>query len=168
MSKKTDEIKEEIAQTKAELTGKLGELEGQLREDAASVKGGLEGTFKTLQGTAKLFSLKHQARQRPLLMLGGSVVSGLVLTRWVRGSGEARSSYGPPAVSGPSVLERVATKFPEEVGFLKAVAFNFLVSFVAEKAKAGMPHLIEKIGEIETQLKTKLDSNKTPPKPETT
>lgn len=167
MSKKTDQIKEEISQTKADLTEKLGELEAHLREDAAAVKDGVEGVIHQFQGTARLFSLKHQVRQRPLLMVGGSVLSGLIITRWWISSGDSRPVYAAPDSSGPSLLGRVARRYPDEVGVIKSLAFNLLLSLVAEKARAGMPDLVDKIGEIETQIKSSLDARKSSPKPET-
>ncbi len=164
MNKKSDQIKSEIAHTKAELGQKLEQLEGLVREDLSDVKEGVEGVIDNVKSTVKSFSLTHQVQQRPLLMAGGSMLTGLVFTRWLMGGqGPRRATISGPDYAtsrGPSLMSSVADRYPDEVRVLKTMAFSFLVNLVAEKAKEGLPHLVESIGAIERRLKEEIAARK--------
>jgi len=160
MSKKIDEVKAEIARTKVDLTKKLGDLESQLRDDATVVKRGIDGAARTIQSTAKAFSVRHQVEKRPLFMLGGSILSGLVVSRWWITSADRTPTYEVGPQPRPSLVGRVARQFPDEVGVVKTVVATHLLNFLADKAKERMPDLVDKIGEIETRIKSKIESKK--------
>ena len=164
MTKKSDKVREEIARTKADLAQKLGQLESQVRDDTLSARETLEGAIENVKSTAKMFSLTHQVQQRPLLMAGGSMVTGLIFTRWLMGGrGHAIGSPQRPSyesVGAPSVVESLVDRYPEEVRVIKTMAFSFLVNLIAEKAKAGLPHLVDSIGAIERRLKDELAARK--------
>ncbi len=165
MSKKSDRIKNEIAQTKADLATKLESLEDTLRADVGMAKESLEGAIENVKATARFFSLTHQVQERPLLMVGGAMLSGIVFTRWLVGGSATQRA---PLRTDPShrqaarpvsvpLLRAVAQNYPDEVRMIKSMAISFLINFIAEKAKANLPHLMDTVGEFEQRLKTELN-----------
>jgi hypothetical protein len=95
-----------------------------------------------------------------LLMAGGSMVSGVLVTHWLVASRQDRPPvFVPPYVPKeprPSLVETVSEKFPDEVRMVKTAAFGLLINFAANRAKASLPHLEEKISEIERRVKAGL------------
>jgi hypothetical protein len=163
MTKKTDQMREEIARTKADLTNKLGQLEGQVRDEVSGVKEGVEEAIDSVKSTARMFSLTYQIQQRPLLMAGGSMLTGLVLTRWLVGPGHRRAPMAEEsyrAAPAQSIVGAVVQRYPDEARVIKTMAFSFLINLVAQKAKAGWPHLVDTIGAIERRLKDQLSTKK--------
>lgn len=160
MSKKSDKLREEIAQTKAHLSQNLEKLEAQVRQDVGSAKESLEGAIHNVKSAVSFFSLEEQIQKRPLLMAGASMLSGVVFTRWlVGGGGYSRAPLAEGRRSGPAtprVVRAIAEQYPDEVRILKNMAFSFLVNLAAEKAKETLPHLVDTIGDLEKHLKKEM------------
>ncbi len=159
MTKKADRLKDEIAKTKADLSQKLSQLEAQVRQDAYDAKESLDGAIENVRATARVFSISHQVRQRPLVMAGGAMLTGLVCTRWLSGGRETRVISGP--IPQPSGLVTAAAKhFPAELSLIKSLAMTAIINIVAEKAKAEAPHLVEAIRALNRKIKLEKDRRK--------
>jgi hypothetical protein len=154
MDKKIEQLKMEIANTKADLKEKTGEFENRLREDVTNAKGAVEGAIHSVQSVAEGLSLKKLVQKRPLLMVGGSVVTGMVAGVILAPNRPVSRSI--PSEQRPSVARRVNDRFPNEVQLLKTMAFTHLVSFMARKAKTAFPDFVQKITEFEQQIASTL------------
>ncbi len=152
MDKTTEQLKAEIAQTKAELIEKAGEFENRLREDVTNAKDKVEGAIHNVKSVAEGLSLKRLIEKRPLLMLGGSVVAGVVVGSLLapKSSARSRATFD----EGPSLGKRVQDKFPDEIRILKSMAFTYLVNMMADKAKTAYPDFAQKINEFEEKITT--------------
>lgn len=158
MDKKAEQLKTEIAKTKADLKEKADEFESRLREDVTNAKDKVEGAIHNVQAVAAGLSLKNLAQKRPLLMFGGSVVSGIVVGSLLAPSPRANSS--DYSQQGPTLPGRMQDRFPDEVRILKTMAFTYLVNFVADRAKTAFPDIAHKISEFEQQLRTTIANKK--------
>ena len=81
MDQKSDLIKEDIEETRSQLTEKLGTLESQLRGTVQSARDTVEDTIQNVKDSVKKFTPGYQIEEHPLLILGGSVAAGLLVGR---------------------------------------------------------------------------------------
>ena len=163
MINKSDKLRDEIAQTKADLSQKLTKLERQVRQDVGAAKESLEGAIDNVKATVNFFSLEGQIQKRPLTMAGVSMVSGVIFTRWLVGGGNPRAPLNDGeyrAPSTPRIVSAISANYPDEVRILKTMAFSFLVNLAAEKAKQNLPHLVETINDLEKHLKNEMAKRK--------
>jgi len=135
MTKPSDILKAEIERTKAELKQKVEALESELREEVSDAKETVQGAIHGVQSVFEGVSISHQVQKRPLVMLGGSVLSGILVSRWWVTSGRSPRLLSP-GQPRESFLGKVADQFPDEVQMVKTMAINQLVNFVVNKAKA--------------------------------
>lgn len=161
MNNNTDDLVREIAAAEAELKRKLEALEDRVKGEMAWVKESVEGTFQTVKSVTSQLSLRHQMAERPLVVLGGSVLTGMLLARWWMGPPQRTEApmaerYINPPPPEPSMYARLSKQFPDEVQAVKTVAFSYVLNAVARKASERYPHLVDKIDELERQLKEKL------------
>lgn len=156
MDKKTDQLKAELAKTKADLKEKASEFETRLREDVTNAKDTVEGAIHNVQSIAAGLSLKKLAQKRPMLVLGGSVVSGMVVGHILAPKSRVNVNNSIPSHTGPSLAGRIHDQFPDEVRILKTMAFTYLVNLMADKAKSAFPEFVQKITDFEEKVTTKL------------
>ena len=147
MDSKTEQLKADIAKTKAELKEKASEFENRLRTNVTHAKDTVEGAIYNVQSVASGLSLKTYAQKRPMALLGGSVVSGIVVGAML--APRPRLKNTTPPIAKRSLAGRIYEQFPDEVRILKIMAFNSLVNLVANKAKAVFPELAHQISEFE-------------------
>jgi len=81
MDQKSDLIREDIDETRHQLTEKLEVLEGQLRETVESAKSTVEDTIENVRENLRKFTPTYQIQEHPLLYLGGVVAAGVVVGR---------------------------------------------------------------------------------------
>jgi ElaB/YqjD/DUF883 family membrane-anchored ribosome-binding protein len=188
MPDEPEQIRQEIEKTHGELTKKLSLVEDQLvntvtgatsdvAETIRTVKDSVEGTVEAVKETVeetvetvkRTFDLPYQVRQRPWLMVGGSVVAGFVAgsllggrsragwdTAGSGGGGDygtafqspatysdtaARSngSAAPAAPSKPGLLDRLWESLDGEIGKVKELAIGSLVGMLRDVAKRSLP-----------------------------
>lgn len=156
MDKKTEQLRAEIARTKADIREKASEFENRLRDDVTHAKDKVESAIHNVQSVASGLSLKNLVQKKPLLMVGGSVVSGIVVGSLL--APKRRHADQISSHEGSSFAGRVHDRFPDEVRVLKTMAFTYLVNFVADRAKTAFPDLVHKISEFEQHLKANIDN----------
>src|SRR5260370_34005892 len=86
---KPEEIREQMAETRAALVDKIDALEEKVLGTVETAQATVEHTVESVKGTVedsvaavkRTFDLKYQVEQRPWLMLGASVLGGYALGR---------------------------------------------------------------------------------------
>jgi hypothetical protein len=156
MDKNTEQLKAELEQTKADLREKAAEFESRLREDVSSAKESVEGAIQNVQTVAAGLSFKKLVQKKPLLMLGGSVMTGIVAGRMLAPRSRETIINSGYSEKGPSISARIQDRFPDEVRILKTMAYGYLLNMVTEKAKSAFPESVEKISDIEQRIKTNI------------
>jgi len=169
MDERTEQLQNQMEQTKASLTEKLETLEGQVSETVqsttaavsdtveavkdtvASVKESVEGT---VQSVAETFDLRLQVERHPWLMLGGAVALGCVAGAWSRSLDRPVRHAAPPTpepVSGnsknaePAQTASASTSFPGanwlwgELGRLKGLGVGLAMGVVRDLARQELP-----------------------------
>lgn len=133
MDKKPDVIRQEIEQTRSNLTEKLETLESQVKETVQNVtakvedtvetvKSKVEGTVdavtstveSTVQSVKETFNLERQVRQHPYAMTGGTMVLGMAagyfLASLRRPASPPRHWSAPPRpASAPAAPQRLTS-----------------------------------------------------------
>lgn len=85
-----EEIKQEIEVTKAALSEKLEILESEVKETVEDAKTKVR---ETVEEVRRAFDIRHQIRTHPWIGVGGAVVIGAIVGRWLAGtSDEARGT----------------------------------------------------------------------------
>ncbi len=87
MDKEQDLILSDIENTKNSLGQKLNLLEGQVRGTVEEAKNSVQDTIESIktgvESVKQTFDPIHQTQEHPWVMLGGSVVTGLVVGSWI-------------------------------------------------------------------------------------
>lgn len=113
-------IREDIDETREALTEKLETLEDQLRNTVENAKQTVEGTIENVKTSIRHLSPSYQVSQRPLLMVGGAVATGVLAGRLLKrrqvSAVEHRSRLGSfedrTAVPMTSEYEDAELEFP--------------------------------------------------------
>jgi len=106
MDAEPEVIRQDIEQTRSDLTAKLETLEdqvlGTVRSATESVEETIENVTETVQDTVesvqRTFDLEYQMQQRPWLLIGGSVAAGVtvgLVTNKLRGRASLGENYNP-------------------------------------------------------------------------
>lgn len=159
MNKKIEILRAELAQTKVDLKEKASEFESRLREDVTSAKDSVEGAILNVQSVAAGLSLTKLVQKRPLLMISGSVVSGIVVGSVLAPKSRVNATSTVSTQKRPSLTGLLTEKFPEETRLVKTMAASYVVSLMAKKAKMAFPDFVEKISEFEERITTAFETN---------
>lgn len=145
MDQGSDNIRQNIEETRDSLTEKLDALEIKARET---------------------FDLKHQVAERPWMALGAAVAAGYVLGSL--GGGESDSdwssrdqssystspnSYSQPNTSGYSKprSESFLSQFDDEIDMLKGAAMTTLTGFLRDAIREFVPAISGQLGKSPSQ-----------------
>ena len=143
MADSPEVIRQQMEETKSQLTNKLESLEHQVSETVQSTGsavtatvGAVQETVETVTGAVqdalhsvgKAFDLQHHMETHPWLVLGGSVVLGYMAADLLEAS--ARSGQWP----GPAVKPNPAMGNP---GYRNGNAAGFAASAAASARQAG-------------------------------
>jgi ElaB/YqjD/DUF883 family membrane-anchored ribosome-binding protein len=151
----TEEIRQQIAQTRSSLVQKIDSLDKQVK---AAIDGGAESFKETVeqvvQSVKQAFDLRRQLEEHPWAMLGGSLVVGYLAGRVVlhgRGissttgraataDGHAASNLEPP----PAAMELPAADRPSsETCSYRTESKNTAPTFLEELTQQLAPELKE-------------------------
>ena len=154
MDKRSDDIRQDIEQTRASLDTKLDMLQSKASE--------------AVDQTKQLFDVNHQVNERPWLALGAALLAGYVVGNLGGGENDAPSynvanrsqtgaayDYNQHADSGPSTMDTIKEKgrdffaqFDDEIDMLKAAAMGALTTFVRDAASEAVPGLRSQIDRV--------------------
>lgn len=165
MDQRSDDIRQDIEETRASLDTKLNLLEEKANETTEKVK--------------QAFDIKQQVQERPWAALGVAVAAGYVLgsmgggdedyydrryspryeQRW-QGQPMTTTDYSQHAGrdSGPSTTDKVAEKgkdflsqFDDEIDMLKMAAMGALSTFLRDAVRQYVPSMSSHIDELMRQ-----------------
>ena len=154
MDKRSDDIRQDIEQTRASLDSKLDLLQNKASE--------------AVDQTKQLFDVNHQVNERPWLALGAALLAGYVVGNLGNGEDDAPISnganrsqmgvaydYNQHADSGPSTMDTIKEKgrdflsqFDDEIDMLKAAAMGALTTFVRDAAREAVPGIGNQIDRL--------------------
>lgn len=121
MDQRSDEIKQDIEETRASLDEKLSMLETKARET---------------------FDLEHQITARPLLALGASIAAGFVLGSLGGGSSTSNASgRGGSSSYGSSKSDQMLSQFDDEINILQSAAVAMVTGFLRDSIQEYVPAL---------------------------
>jgi ElaB/YqjD/DUF883 family membrane-anchored ribosome-binding protein len=166
---KPEELREQMAETRAALTEKLESLQERVE---GTVEKAQETVQDTLQTVKRTFDLKYQVDQRPWMMIGASVLAGYTLgclsrVHRVRRAGasippngaaaDGRSSTfmahevlpsRPVEIQPPVEKSSVLSQFDEELGTLKRIAIGAAMGLVRDWLKEAVPSVSRQLDEV--------------------
>jgi len=157
------EMRQDIDATRSAMADKLEALEDKVMDTVQSakdtVKDSLQSARDTVASVKRTFDLKHQIKQRPWTMVGGSILAGLVVGHLIP-SGRpqsARPSVAPPRMQAdlmnqPGLLE----PFQEEIDKVKGIAIGYVMGLVRDSIKESAPQMGSKFDELMNGITTKL------------
>ncbi|KAB8143916.1 DUF3618 domain-containing protein [Chloroflexia bacterium SDU3-3] len=147
MDKRSDDIRQDIEQTRASLDEKIDLLQNKASE--------------AVEQTRQIFDVSHQVAERPWVALGAAAIAGYVLGTLGEEKQHATAAYTaaetPHAYSAPkpspvdAIKDKgrdVAAMFDDEIEMLKLAAMTTLTGFLREAAIEAVPALrgqIEKL-----------------------
>ncbi|MBC8160858.1 MAG: DUF3618 domain-containing protein [Roseiflexaceae bacterium] len=152
MDKRSDDIRQDIEQTRASLDEKIDMLENKATEVVDQVKTTATDTIDTVKQT---FDVKKQVSERPWVALGAALAAGYVLGN-LGNDNDGRSSqstgptydYNQHANNGPSTMDTIKSKsqdffsqFDDEIDMLKVAAMTTLTGFIRDTAREAIPAL---------------------------
>jgi ElaB/YqjD/DUF883 family membrane-anchored ribosome-binding protein len=193
----------EIDQTRADLTEKLETLESQVMGTVSSARENVQDTIdqvtSAVQGTVdqvthtvqdtvdqvkQTFDLSYQIQARPWVLVGGSVVAGLLVgalvgreSRGVRrgaaftaprapyppAEGRAAPEMEAPSYvaprrepAGPSIFGSLWQQFQPELEKVKEMAIGYAAGAVRDMVKQSLPAFGQQIDEMMNNVTTKL------------
>jgi len=174
---KPEEIREQMAETRAALTDKLESLQERVE---GTVEAAQETVQDTLQAVKRTFDLKYQVNQRPWTMVGVSVLAGYTLGCLGRVYGGRRAG-APVPINGtladgrsstftahevlpvrapdpqlPVEKRSVLSQFDEELGKLKSVAIGAAMGLVRDWMKEAAPTVSHQLDEVMDSATRKL------------
>lgn len=156
MDKRSDDIRQDIEQTRASLDEKIDMLENKATEVVDQVKTTATDTIDTVKQT---FDVKKQVSDRPWIALGAALAAGYILGNLGNDKDESSSSpsyqgagvaydYNQHANSGPSTMDTLKAKsgdflsqFDDEIDLLKVAAMTTLSGFIRDSARDLVPAL---------------------------
>jgi ElaB/YqjD/DUF883 family membrane-anchored ribosome-binding protein len=166
---KPEEIREQMAETRAALADKIEKLEdkvlGTVETAQTSVEQTAESVKETVQETAatiqRTFDLKHQVECNPWLMVGGSVLAGYVLGYFVNGRRQSlptSSERGTDlkSVRPPGTENDRAGTFDEEIQMVKGLAIGVAAGLLRDGLKEAMPSLAAELDQVVNSATRKL------------
>ena len=135
MDQGSDDIRQNIENTRDSLTEKLDALEVRARET---------------------FDLKHQVAERPWMALGAAVAAGYMLGS-MGGESEPRYENSAPSASAPGAAtqyyqaearprDSFLSQFDDEIDMLKGAAMATLTSFIRDAIREFIPSLQSQAG----------------------
>lgn len=158
MDAQSNVIKEEIEETRTELVAKLGVLEGQLRDTVEDTKEAVESTIENFRTTFQMVSPSHQIQEHPFIMVGGSLVAGVLLGRVIaprpvraaqpewKTEPEILTVSRPP--SGPSWFSRLTETFSDEIKVVKEISTGLAIEGLRGLAIRAVPELQPEINKV--------------------
>lgn len=158
MDKRSDDIRQDIEQTRASLDEKIDMLENKATEVVDHVKTTATDTIDTVKQT---FDVKKQVSDRPWIALGAALAAGYILGNLGNGSSKDEYSgttsyagtgvaydYNQHANTGPSTMDTLKAKsgdflaqFDDEIDMLKVAAMTTLSGFIRDSARDLVPAL---------------------------
>jgi hypothetical protein len=174
---KPEELREQMAETRAALTEKLESLHDRVEGTVVAAQ---ETVQDTLQSVQRTFDLKYQVDQRPWMMMGASVLAGYALgclarVPLIRRAGdsippdgadaEGRSSttrahevLPSPQADAHSTGEKgsVLSPFDEELDALKRVAIGAAMGLMRDWLKGALPSVSHQLEEVMDSATCKL------------
>jgi hypothetical protein len=177
---KPEEIRDQMAETRASLTEKLDSLQERVEETVEAAHASVDETVSavkhtvqdTIQTVKRAFDVRYQVEQRPLTMVGVSVLAGYALgclapraramrtsmevhangTQWESRSPMHLASPAPlpvPAqVEQPRAEGSILHQFDAEIDKLKGVAIGAAMGWFRDYLKESMPTVSEQLGEV--------------------
>jgi ElaB/YqjD/DUF883 family membrane-anchored ribosome-binding protein len=160
MDKRSDDIRQDIEQTRAMLDEKIDMLESKASEVVDNVK-------QNLDTVKQNFDLKFQVQERPWVALGAAVATGFVLGS-LGGKDESTQRYGQQSMTydysqpgynqysgGPSSMQKMKSassdflsQFDDEINLLKAAAMTTLTSFLRDTVRQAVPALGDQLDKM--------------------
>jgi ElaB/YqjD/DUF883 family membrane-anchored ribosome-binding protein len=173
-----EEIREQMAETRAALTEKLETLhervEGTVEAAHATVDAVTEKVQDTIQSVKRTFDVKYQVDRHPWTLVGASVLTGFTLGCLSRNMplrvparSEGSNGFAAPASrpAAPSSLgaraqpipkEPVLSRFDEEIGKLKSVAVGAAMALVRDWLKDAVPSVSHQLDDVMDSATQKL------------
>lgn len=153
MDKRSDDIRQNIEDTRASIDEKIDMLQGKASE--------------AVEQTKQLLDVNHQVSERPWVALGLALAAGYVVGNLGNDSSSSTTSsysqnysqsYGN-AYSGPSTMDTVKSKgrdflsqFDDEIDLLKTAAITTLTQFIRDAAREAVPALGPQIDKLASQF----------------
>lgn len=158
MDQGTDDIRQNIAETRSSLDSKLNQLEAKANDATDTVR-------EASQKVREAFDIRSQVQERPWTALGVAVAAGYVLgsmgssnepnydrydQRWGNpsnptGVGYSQQGYSQPP-PGPSTTDKIMEKgsdflaqFDDEIDMLKGAAIAALTTFIRDSVREYAP-----------------------------
>jgi len=177
------EVRDTVQTAKATVEQTLETAKATVEQTIEGVKGTVEDTVQSVKET---FDVTRQVEAHPWGMVGGSMLAGFALgwllpgrphpERWtvhrvaegMRPNGRAEQPTAPSSspdrwpselrdeASGPSLFERLADQFGDEIAKVKGIAIGAAVSALRDLAKQQLPTLAPQIDEVMNSATTKL------------
>lgn len=151
MDKRSDDIRQDIEDTRASLDEKL-----DLLQDKAS---------DAVEQTKQLFDVKLQVSERPWVALGLALAAGYVVgniggeNKPSYSSSSYRQDYSQSSYGGSSTMDTVKSKgrdflsqFDDEIDLLKTAAVTTLTQFIRDAAREAVPALGPQIDKLASQF----------------
>lgn len=150
MDKRSDDIRQDIEDTRASIDEKIDMLQGKASE--------------AVEQTKQMFDVQHQVTERPWVALGLAIAAGYVVGSL---GGEDKPSYSSSSYSqdysqsysGPSTMDTVKSKgrdflsqFDDEIDLLKTAAITTLTQFIRDAAREAVPALGPQIDKLASQF----------------
>jgi ElaB/YqjD/DUF883 family membrane-anchored ribosome-binding protein len=172
-----EEIREQMAETRAALTEKLESLQERVEGTVEAAQETVQDTLQTVQRT---FDLKHQVDRHPWMMVGASVLAGYTLGHLVRVAAGRRVAIGgninggladdpsstfkahevlasrPAETHAPVEKSSVLSPFDEELGRLKRVAIGAAMGLVRDWLTETAPAVARQLNEVMDSATCKL------------
>jgi hypothetical protein len=162
MDPKPDLIREDIDETRSDLTQNLAALEAQLRGTVETARRSVDEAVQAVRGSLRQVSPRYQTRQHPFAMVGGAVAVGVLAgVGWRRARQRAvrppreTAARATPALARGIAEPQMPSRFGEELGVLKRALMAAAVSAAGSWVKSKVPphwsepidHALETAGE---------------------
>lgn len=148
MDKRSDDLRQDIEDTRASIDEKIDMLQGKASE--------------AVEQTKQLFDVQHQVTERPWVALGLALAAGYVVGNLggeEESSTSGSASYSQSSYGGPSTMDTVKAKsrdflsqFDDEIDLLKTAAVTVLTQFIRDAAREAVPALGPQIDKLASQF----------------
>jgi ElaB/YqjD/DUF883 family membrane-anchored ribosome-binding protein len=159
---KPEEIRKQMAETRAALTEKLETLQERVEGTVEAAQASIEQTVRAVKRT---FDLKYQVGRRPWVMVGASLLTGYTLgclvCRRSAASIDINGAIAPSAASmrdvplareievlPPPLRSSVLGPFEEEIRKLKGVAIGAVMGLARDWLKEAVPAVSHQLDEV--------------------
>ena len=151
MAHRADDIRHDIADTRAAMTEKLAMLEERVRETIADTQASVEEIVENVQGTVedtiataqRTFDLPSQVEQHPWPMFGGALLVGYMLGSWGDGRTSAAGSTRDVQSARPQpqqgIISGIRDQFKDEMVSLRIIAVRAVMSTLREMFTQAIP-----------------------------